>query len=286
MKKLLYILLLFLPLFAQAQQMQNLRTGKIEVVPSPQADGYLNISGNLWEKDYNLFNGLGYGGGLPFDTTDLALWLPFNYDYINSSISGSDTLVNSWYDYYGNDSAYQYTLGSARPKWDIDSGIIIDGVDDYLESDFDFSGRTEFTINMTVYITGSNNVSSAMAQGNSVTNRVYITNFIDGNLYCVMANTSAAGVSVTSPGIGWHTITMRFDGSQLAQADRIDVWVNGVEPSKSVIGAIGTSCGTLTNKTRIGQYYAHSYQQGEGAFKDIQIFDKAISEERILKYHE
>lgn len=96
------------------------------------------------------------------------------------------------------------------------------------------------------------------------------------------ANTSGSGVIV--PDNTWITGAMVFDGAGAANADRLKLYVNGLEKTLTFSGTIPSSCPTNSASLAIAALSPPS-NVFTGQIADLCIFDRALSALEVYHFY-
>ena len=156
---------------------------------------------------------------------------------------------------------------------------------EHIQSDFNFSNLNDLsktTISFWGYKATGGRIP--VVQYKSSTQRIALSWHSDDKVYGLVANGSNAGMNkAVTPGFSeWHMFTMVYDGDGATDADKIKIYIDGVE--ETGLTAFGTFSSTIygsfTEPLWIGQDAASAY--GEGRMDDVKIYDRALSATEVL----
>jgi len=126
------------------------------------------------------------------------------------------------------------------------------GVDDYIDTNLDFSGATSFDMSVRLYrpITG---ISMSVLQGDVATARVGFEWFNDNTMYVFVSNGENSYGYINNTSTGWFDIRMVYNGSGATDEDKLKLYINDVLQILTYAAVdIPSSLGTISNKFLIG----------------------------------
>ena len=152
-----------------------------------------------------------------------------------------------------------------------------DGVDDYVDCGdlSQLGGETEITISMWMRSTSSaNKILLDFKEGAS---RIAIQRYTNNIIY-LYVNNVGVDYSITTLLNNWYNIVYVFNGSGATDADRLKLYVNGIEIiASSFSGTVPTSIGTFTSAmdSKIGSLYNNSFGF-RGNIDEVSVFNSVI----------
>lgn len=79
----------------------------------------------------------------------------------------------------------------------------------------------------------------------------------------------------------WYHVTVVYDGAQAANADRVKIYLNGVELSKTITGTMVTTLTSTTANFVIGDF-PDLGRQWSGAIDEVKLYDRALNQSEIV----
>jgi hypothetical protein len=78
----------------------------------------------------------------------------------------------------------------------------------------------------------------------------------------------------------WYHVTAVYDGTQAANVDRVKIYLNGVELSKTVTGTIATTLTSNTANFVIGDF-PDLVRQWSGAIDEVKLYNRSLSQSEV-----
>ncbi|WP_189001241.1 LamG domain-containing protein, partial [Paenibacillus nasutitermitis] len=199
---------------------------------------------------------------------------------------------NSIIDLSGNGNSATLVQGADIGNGDVSGhALILDGVDDYATiADHPLlDGMDQFSISFWV------NLSSLPTQNYSIIGKEAITDAMSGNSYRIIVTPSGKGHFVMStasagwystranftvplqPGLWYHLVAV-YDGQNAR------IYIDGNE--EGVSNDISGSLLDTNEPIRIGYKSANNVDYTKAMMDEIQIYDKALTPQQILKLHD
>lgn len=170
-------------------------------------------------------------------------------------------------------------------NWVTDGGaraLYFDGVNDHVVTEF-IAGHAlkELTLSYWFRRTGVGvrgpGVSLANALGVSTSFAVYP--YEDGKLYVQLSSSQFASVTLNDS--NWHHICVCFDGDGAANADRLKVFVDGVQATLAFTGTMPVALSTATSlapsRLWLGVGIATSNYYGAGFIDDVRVMCRSVT---------
>lgn len=172
----------------------------------------------------------------------------------------------------------------AATDWIVDGSLFtldLDGTDDFIDCLPLLGGRSVVTV---CFFAKPFSTTSRIEvnQGASNADRCSYGLSEDGNAYIVPANTTNFGrVNWSSLGTSsFIHFAGVFNANGATNADRVKMWLNGIQRSLTFTGSIVTSPGTLSGNLRFGlRPDGTTYSRGQ--IDDIRIYDRELSDAEI-----
>lgn len=194
---------------------------------------------------------------------------PFTYTITNDpdnkfDISGSNLITDATVD-FPTDPSHEVTIMvtdvnlntfskafvisvTEAPTYANEFSMTFNGVDERIETDFSFGGRTAFTLNSYMYRSSTTerlDISQTNA-GNNI--RVKLIRNSNGTIIAVIDGTTSSYANNTT---GWLMLTMTFDGSQ-AVGSRVRMYIDGILTASVAPTSFGASVDANSEKCYIG----------------------------------
>ena len=169
---------------------------------------------------------------------------------------------------------------TAAPSYANEFSLSFNGVDERVETDFSFGGRTEFTINTYMYRSSTSHRFdiSQTNSGNNVRVKL-IRNNNDEIIVVIDGDTASYDDSST----GWLMITMVFDGSQ-STGSRVKMYINGVLASANGTVSFPSSVAANSEKTCLG-YDLGSNRFSTGNIDETSFFDSPLNQTEVTELY-
>jgi len=198
------------------------------------------------------------GGFDPRQIPGLKLWLDA------SQIAGLNDgdAVGTWSDLSGNGNDATQATASNKPTFQTNElnglpSIQFDGVDDFLSNSPSLLSVSKFLVGVVYYHSGQH---SAISEGK-------LSQYND-DIIAGAAQTSAGTDGMSQVGNGsdfsctytitnssWLSIVLQFDGTQIGNANRLRIWVNGSEKTLNYNGGtVPATTSSNMNDANIGTY--------------------------------
>ncbi len=173
------------------------------------------------------------------------------------------------------------TTSGWKEQGQVRGNLVFDGVNDYvnLGAYSQTDGVPKLTVSGWVY-KRSGTVSGAMfAKYNGTNDWLAVPYFFSGDLYVVMSNGSFSYGVMSSTLSGWAYYTMVFDGTETGNANRLKLYINGVQQTLTFTGTIPTTTPTAATN-RIGMEPHNSFSMN-GEIDEVRIYNTALSNAEI-----
>jgi hypothetical protein len=230
----------------------------------------------LIESNINLY----YSVYTPMITDGLAI----NLDAGNlSSYSGTGT---SWVDLTGNNR--NGTLVNGVGYSSSNGGYLtFDGINDYVSvanTQACLGSKTNFTIEVWVKMTDTNRFNTLFSYGDNWNFANDIIFFVNGNQICAQVNNGAdGGANAAFTSTVWNQLTMVFDGTLTGNANRLKIYVNGVQQTLD-FGSynVPTNNGLNSTSAGIGGYSTAFFSNNYlGSIAINRLYTKSLSQSEI-----
>ena len=164
-----------------------------------------------------------------------------------------------------------------RDAVDFDSATIdFDGVDDYLDSTFDFSGMTQATVMAWIKLdTDFSAAASIIGQGDfyldvNVSNRIS-TSVNNGTAWLPAANALQKNK--------WYHVAVIFDAS--LPSDNLKLYLNGEFMDSNSHASLLNPMATSTDKFTIGKSDSTDDHYFKGAIDEVRVFDIPLTDDQL-----
>lgn len=146
-------------------------------------------------------------------------------------------------------------------------------------SEIDLSNKNKVSIYAVTKRTASNGVY-AVEQYDSSAMRIALAGYTDGRLYAVVCNGSSASYgSIVLDNTTVKKLLMVYDGTQSTNAEKLKLFVDGVEQTLAFNGNIPTSLGDISGDDfGIGK---HDTTNPNASIADVRVYDDAITWEQL-----
>ena len=161
-----------------------------------------------------------------------------------------------------------------------DFSMNFNGVDEYIETPFNFSGRTRFTLNTYLYRSSTSHRIDISQCNAANSNRVKILRNSNGTAVVVIDGGVASYAENTT---GWLMMTLVYDGTQI-NANRVRFYINGVLATSVTYGNFPTSVATTTEKFNLG-FDLGSGVYGEGNIDETSVWDVVLTPSEITELY-
>ncbi|HCX25028.1 MAG TPA: hypothetical protein DHN29_24155, partial [Cytophagales bacterium] len=160
-----------------------------------------------------------------------------------------------------------------------------DGTDDKvdIEGITTFQNTQNFSIELWSSFDALGGFDVFFVCGSSGTQRVDLQlDGAGGSLLGVVSNGSEAyGRTATIlESSKWYHIVMTFDGTQSLDADRLKIYINGVQDVLTFTGSIPTVTGSLPSGVTLGTYYDGTFQFS-GSLDELRVWNYTLTESEI-----
>ena len=153
-----------------------------------------------------------------------------------------------------------------------------------LTTPFDITGKSALTMsvwfNKQYSWTGMEIGQNTSGQLDSI----IIQPWSDSNIYALIgvAGLGSSAVAAPAPATGsWHLATMVFDGTQVGTANRLKLYIDGVQPTLTYSGAAApANTPAAANGFYIGMTPAGAASEG-GKIDDLRIYNRALSADEV-----
>lgn len=246
-------------------------------------DTTINIEADLTES--SLKELIYTWDGNPFTIYDDSLIAMYNFDEFSSGVTPDSSIQGIDANVF--EATYHFFIAK------FGTSFTFDGVNDYIEAPTfpNMGGYDQFTFTSWIYPldlseegTILSNYNGATMFGNTLQTRkdppLPSTPSANGILCSTAATQFAETNSLNLQENQWYQIVCVYDGTQSSNSDKIKIYVNGQEQSKTVTGTIPSSIGGDTDLLRIGGDN-DTLRYFDGALDEVRIWDRALSEEEI-----
>ncbi len=146
-------------------------------------------------------------------------------------------------------------------------------------SEIDLSNKNKVSIYAVTKRTASNGVY-AVEQYDSSAMRIALAGYTDGRLYAVVCNGSSTSYgSIVLDNTTFKKLLMVYDGTQSTNAEKLKLFVDGVEQTLAFNGNIPTSLGDISGDDfGIGR---HDTTNPNASIVDVRVYDDAITWEQL-----
>lgn len=200
----------------------------------------------------------------------------------------------SWFDLSGNSRTGTITNG---PTFDSTNGgsIVFDGTNDYVDilSLLQYFGTSTFSVSMWLNVTSFANTGTIAC---ALTNGKY-TVFGPTNNYQGYSNTFSAAIQIdaTSNAVGtvmesgfstgkWYHYTAVYDGTKTGNANRLKVYINGIQKGLIFDNTVPATGGTTNSTVLLGfQTTLNVYRWYSGKIGLCQIYTRALTNSEVLQ---
>lgn len=203
-----------------------------------------------------------------------------------SSYPGTGT---SWVDLTGNNR--NGTLVNGVGYSSSNGGYLtFDGVNDYVNvsnTQACLGLKTNFTIEVWTKLPDTNRFNTLFSYGDGWNYSNDIIFFVAGNKIEAQVNngTDGSGTSLSSfTSTGWNQLTMVFDGTLTGNANRLKVYLNGVQQTLTYNYTVPTNNGQNSTLAGIGAYSTgnfNNYALGNVAIN--RLYNKSLTASEILQ---
>lgn len=202
----------------------------------------------------------------------IAAWIPSR----DTAGNGTTTLN----DLVGSNTG-TLTNMDAGTDWvsDTDAGGVraldFDGSNDYVAATSGASGYSQLTISVWMKKAASGNVSIVSLGNEMSPNRTHINWFTDSNVYLACedgaGNYGQFSFSYVS---GWHHFAMVFDGSASGNANRLKLWIDGVNRTLSFVGTVPA---TIVSSTAVAIGRGNTNFYTTGRIDDLRLWNQSLA---------
>lgn len=160
--------------------------------------------------------------------------------------------------------------------------ISFDGAGDYITTDYDFSGKTQFTIS-TIFKRNKVGAGSYyyLSQYDSVNDAVQVGFYSNGICYLGVDKITSNNGYFTCNDLNWHKLSVVFDGSQVGNANRLKAYLDGVPTTLNYNGTIEAIVPNITNKFHIGE--RQGALRATATVENVIIHDFALPSSQVSK---
>ena len=207
--------------------------------------------------------------------------------------------TNTTADLSGNGNTGQLvsmSTSSSPTAGKIGQALKFDGSSSYISAGVitALSGLQKATMSAWQYYTPTSDESLFMGTSgtdNSDRYRWTINWFSNDGIYCTAENGSVAYNGGPYIGtVGWHHVVAVFDGSQVLEYQRCQIYVDGVALAmEHGQGSLATSLASGGNEKpfEIGRSFADPEMYGYGLSDDVRIYNRALSAQEVQQlYHQ
>jgi hypothetical protein len=141
----------------------------------------------------------------------------------------------------------------------------------------ELNGASKFTIESWTKFTNGADWASVYGKSASSTNRIGMQTLANGSVYVLLGNGAntygytAAGTITTGQ---WYHVAVVFDGTQATNANRLKLYINGVQKALAFSGTIPATTGTNTSNL---SFYRSDVDE-------VRIWSTAVSGSNILAW--
>ena len=153
-------------------------------------------------------------------------------------------------------------------------------VGNYINTNYDFSWRTKFTVRIKWTYTANKYMS--ISQWDSSSKRLWMWTSNDWYLYFLLDSTGSQYWRVA---ITWWTYDWVFiyDWTQSTNATKVKIYINWVIQTLNFAWTIPTSVSTYTSKnSRIWNWFTTTYLLNDCVFEQVQIWNRVLWADEIL----
>ena len=199
------------------------------------------------------------------------------------SFNAPDMASTTAYDRSGAGNSGTLTNGPASTEGKLGQGLSFDGTDDYV-SVADAAAFTESALTVSFWKKNTNVASNSKYVTKSATNqRSWSVESSDAgrNIRFIVSNSSSSESEYGDTPTGsmtageWYFVTCVFDGSGLTNAERVQIYINGVAQSVAFTGTIPAS---LVNNTQAVTLGGKASAAGFlGSLDEARIYNRALT---------
>lgn len=158
-------------------------------------------------------------------------------------------------------------------------GAEFDGINDFLNSSLSMNGKTKATLIATFRKRITTNQMMIVEDNNDLGDRFEVLFFTDNKIYGLVGTANNADYGYTSAltaedALNPHRIALVYDGSGATNADKLKIYIDGIEKSLTFVGNIATSC-AASGGIKIGK-------RGNGVTWTTGIVGKAVVYDECL----
>lgn len=180
------------------------------------------------------------------------------------------------------DKLFTITVTPA-PTYSNDFSLSFNGVDEYVSTGFDFSGRTVFTVNTYMYRASTADRLDVSQSDNANSNRVKILRNNNGNAIVVL---DGSVINYSENSVGWKMLTLVYDGS-LAGNNKVTFYIDGV-PASPASFAGGPIPAAIANNP--GEPFNLGFDNGANIYSDgnideTSIFNVALNQTEVTELY-
>lgn len=201
------------------------------------------------------------------------------WDIASGIVFGSGTAVASWADRVGGAVMSQAT-GSKRPSYtySVASGQYINAFNSASQKTIEtpqtaFSSISAYTVSFVFGASGTVTNQILMSADNNAATVQILTN----QLNCYVSATSY-GAFGFSDSLAGHVLTMIFDGSQTGDANRLKIYLDGVQKTLSFSGSVPATTSSGQTAFALGDAVADPLVPFNGSIGDVMMFSSALSD--------
>jgi len=212
------------------------------------------------------------------------------------TFDGKDMVTGKANDMSGNGNhgtLVSMSTSSSRAIGKIGQALKFDGVDDYVNAGTaagaDLSGLSQITVGYWMQLHSDSNLQVFMGPWTAVSTGWHLQN--ETNLYRSINFVIGDGVSSYAKGVTpnimtkgkWHYITAVFNGGGSTNAERMQIYVDGVNQPLNFTGTIPSTITSTSAAMYFGRWSGGTYFNG--ALDDVRIYNRAFSASEVKQLY-